>query len=452
MVALEDQAAQGAQEQALAQGLDRAQGGRRQMLGREGREQGPRTVLALFVNPEIPGPEAGPLLRDVEGFGEIDSWGVWEVASSCIVPLEDIPPAFRKAFSTAFSTVLRRIEQADTDLSMRRALKWLLVIGKALLREPRRGGRRGQGSGEIAARFEMVREGNWGGLLPLLRRDEEAEMRRKESTRRNRVVPDEAKLKATRRKTVLSLISRGKVSMTRQRVTSNGLASMSDPGVRRTMQEKYPPRSFDLLDSVLAVNCMESIPCLKDSLLGLTPAVLAGFGGLRNKYLRFAAENWDDRELRRLQNFRLQYLNGKLPPWFYCVTNSASTVALFKTPDQDPNALRPVGVKMSLIRCLHKEVIIANRAALGEYLEPHQLALAPAGGDKQVHTVRMMTELHPNLPCVAMHIGNAHNEVSRIESGDQVDGGSAIPPTPGPAYGNSPGFDSQPGVIRRGLG
>ena len=411
--AAEGRVREGAQEPVPGQAQGRALGRRRLVQGAEDRGGGSRTVLAPFINPVVPVPENQPQLQDVEGFGEIDSWGVWDVASSCIVPLEDVLPAFRKAFSTALATVLRRIDQADTDISMRRALKWMLVLGKLLLREPRRGGRRGQGSGELAARFEMVREGNWGGLLPLLKRDEDAEKRRKDSSRRTRVVPDPAKEKAIRRKTVLALISRGKVGMARRRVTSNGLASMADPVVKRTMQEKYPPRSFDLPDTVLKANCMESIPCLKDSLLGLAPAVSVGFGGLRNEYLRCAAENWDDRELRLLESFGLQYLNGKLPPWFYRVANSASTVALFKTPEQDPTVLRPVGVKMSLIRFLHKEVIISSRDALREYLEPHQLALAPARADKLVHTVRMMTELHPDWPCVAMDIKNAHNEISR---------------------------------------
>ena len=97
-----------------------------------------------------------------------------------------------------------------------------------------------------------------------------------------------------------------------------------------------------------------------------------------------------------LESFGLQYINSQLPPWLYRVINSACTVALFKSSDQDPTKLRPVGVKSSFIRLLHKEVITSNKMALRDYLEPQQLALAPAGGDKLVHAVRMMSELHPD--------------------------------------------------------
>ena len=208
------------------------------------------------------------------------------MAYSCIVPLEEISQAYRKAFSSALATVLRRIEQADSEVSERRALKWFLVLPKLLLREPRRRGRRGQGSGEVRTRFEMVKEGNWGGLLPLLKRNEDDERRRKEGVRRQRTVPDPVKEKAARRKTVCALIDQGKVGMARRRVTSHGLASMSDPVVRATMQEKYPPLRQDFPPSVTRASCMNSLPALKETLLNMVPGVSAGFGGLRNEYLR----------------------------------------------------------------------------------------------------------------------------------------------------------------------
>ena len=182
------------------------------------------------------------------------------MAYSCIVPLEEISQAYRKAFSSALATVLRRIEQADSEVSERRALKWFLVLPKLLLREPRRGGRRGKGSGEVRTRFE-------------------------------RTVPDPVKEKAARIKTVCALIDQGKVGMARRRVTSHGLASMSDPVVRATMQEKYPPLRQDFPPSVTRASCMNSLPALKETLLNLVPGVSAGFGGLRNEYLRCAAQN-----------------------------------------------------------------------------------------------------------------------------------------------------------------
>ena len=85
-----------------------------------------------------------------------------------------------------------------------------------------------------------------------------------------------------------------------------------------------------------------------------------------------------------------------------------STDPLFKSAEQDPSLIRPVGIKSSFVRTLHKRVVTDNRGALREYLEPQQLALAPGGAAKLVHTVRMMLEANPDhvvlwrLTCVTL--------------------------------------------------
>ena len=141
--------------------------------------------LTPFINPAIPAPLQGPLVEDEEGWSEVDSWCALECAVSGIVPLKDVPSAFRKAWSAALSTVLARVNLAvlgGTQEQIDRSLKWFLALPKLLLRELRRGGQQGQGTGEISSKFEALREGNWGTLLQLLRRDEEVERMRREST------------------------------------------------------------------------------------------------------------------------------------------------------------------------------------------------------------------------------------------------------------------------------
>ena len=88
-----------------------------------------------------------------------------------------------------------------------------------------------------------------------------------------------------------------------------------------------------------------------------------------------------------------------------------STFPLFKNILRD--ALRPVGVKSSLIRSLHKQVVTKNRGALTEFLEPEQLALSKAGGAKLVHQVRMLSEGNKDFIVVKLDMRSAHNEVSR---------------------------------------
>ena len=145
----------------------------------------------------------------------------------------------------------------------------------------------------------------------------------------------------------------------------------------------------------------------------MEPGVAAGFGCLRNEHLRCAAQNWEDNEFAHLEEFSLKYLNGDLPPWVYKVLGSVSTVPLFKSAEQDPSMIRPVGIKSTFVRVLHKRVVTDNLAALCLYLEPQQLALAPGGAAKLAHTVLMTLEANLDFVCVALDMRNTHNEVSR---------------------------------------
>ena len=148
-----------------------------------GAEDGNRIDLRPFTDAMVPGPLQGPIPEDAEGWSQIDTWDAFDCSVSSIVPMEEVPGPFRKPWASALATVLKRVnlalaagDQADLDRSM----KWLLALPKLLLRQPRRGGERGQGSGEVAARFEAVRQSSWGSLLPPLHRDEVAEKKRRD--------------------------------------------------------------------------------------------------------------------------------------------------------------------------------------------------------------------------------------------------------------------------------
>ena len=205
------------------------------------------------------------------------------------------------------------------------------------------------------------------------------------------------------------MLSRGQIGRAVRRICSSGVASMDDPQVRNALQDKYKPREKDLPASVTKGQCIQSLGGLRESLLGLATGVSPGFGGLRNEHLRCFAETGEEDDLKAMESFSLKYLNGEFPPWFSKVWNSVSTVPLYK-PD---GTLRPVGIKPSLIRDLHKAVIRGNRGVLTDFLEPQQMALSQAGGAKLVHSVRMMLEHRRDFCAVKLDIKNAHNEVSR---------------------------------------
>ena len=235
----------------------------------------------------------------------------------------------------------------------------------------------------------------------------------KKSQKKEDPAVSEAKL----RKTVLAMLSRGQIGRAVRRICSNGVASLEDPEIRAILQTKYKAREKDIPRSVTKGECLQSLGGLRESLLGLGTGVSAGFGGLRNEHLRCFAEIAEEEDMGTLETFSLKYLNGEFPPWFSKVWNSVATVPLYK-PDGN---LRPVGIKPSLIRELHKAVVRGNRGVLTDYLEPQQLALSQAGGAKLVHSVRMMLEHKREFFAVKLDIKNAHNEVSRASIIEALD-------------------------------
>ena len=46
-----------------------------------------------------------PLPEDAEGWSQLDGWGAWECAVSCIVPMEEVAGPYRKAWGAALVTV-----------------------------------------------------------------------------------------------------------------------------------------------------------------------------------------------------------------------------------------------------------------------------------------------------------------------------------------------------------
>ena len=69
--------------------------------------------------------------------------------------------------------IMERWEQATTEEEENRALKWFLLAPQLFLREPKRGGTKGQGHAAINARFEAARAGNWGELMAMMVQDRE---------------------------------------------------------------------------------------------------------------------------------------------------------------------------------------------------------------------------------------------------------------------------------------
>ena len=363
--------------------------------------------LEGYLNPVVPEAHYEPVAEDSEGWNLIDLWSVWDCTLCQFPTIQEIPATHRHSWAAAVAKILRTISLSEDGIELERGLKWLLIIPKALLRTAKRGGKAGKGL--LAKRFNCLARGDWGGLLSLLESDckDEAQDRKRRNPNQKREALEQ------KRKNAMLLLKKGLISKAVRRINSHGIGNLEDPEVLNQMKAKYPERGHQLPSSVTKGQCVDNLTGLREVLLDLSPGVSAGTGGMRPEYLICLAEVWEDQQMDYLEQFGLRYLSGQLPPWWYKVWLSLTTVALYKTPAQ--NSIRPIGIEPCLARSLHKMVNRVNRAALMKYFEPQQIVVSVAGGAKLVNSVRMLSEANPNFVVVKCDIKNAFNSVSRSQ-------------------------------------
>ena len=66
----------------------------------------------------------------------------------------------------------------------------------------------------------------------------------------------------------------------------------------------------------------------------LPTGVAPGTGGFHAEYLTSLAEVWEDGTMALLEEFCMMYLCGKLPPWWYRIWGTVTTVPLYKTVER----------------------------------------------------------------------------------------------------------------------
>ena len=280
-----------------------------------------------------------------------------------------------------------RWKEASTEEETTRALLWLGFLPQALQRKPTRGGKVGRA--QVAHRYNCLIDQDWGALVELWERD----TRKRSDSRGERRLVDEEEALTKLRREVMGLISAGQVGRGMRLITSHGLADPQNP------------------ESVIKVKPIDKFRGLKESLLSLQPGTSPGSGGMRPEYLIALGERMEQGDLDLFEQFGLAYVAGDLPSWFYCLWLSLQTVPLFKTAEKD--RVRPLGIRHSLTRLFHKEVMIQHRPVVREYLEPQQLGQSQAGAAKLVHSIRGLLDQNPDFVCVVVDIENCYNEVSR---------------------------------------
>jgi hypothetical protein len=327
---------------------------------------GEQVLLADMIDPVVPGPHPEPVIEDAEGWNLIDLWGVWDCMLCEFPTMQNIPRIYREVWASAMGKIMRVIEREEEGIELERGLKWLLIIPKAIFRQGRRGGKAGKGL--IARRVNLLIRGDWGGLLTLLDRDcQLAKVEKERQVRGQEIVREDVQLERDRENALL-LLSKGHISKAARIINSHGIRSMEDPHILHQMSQKYPDRGIPLPASVSRGQCVDNLRGLREVLLNLKGGVSAGTGGMKPEYLTCLAEVWGEEQMGMLEQFGLRYLTGQLPLWWYKVWLSLTTVALFKTSEQD--TVRPVGIEPCLARTFHKQVNKENRPVLVNFLEP----------------------------------------------------------------------------------
>ena len=158
---------------------------------------------------------------------------------------------------------------------------------------------------------------------------------------------------------------------------------------------------------------------MRGSLLALNPGTAAGAGGIKNEYLIALGEKMKEHELKLFEEFALAYSAGKLPHWFYKVFQSLQTVAPFK--DNGKEAVRPLGLKNSMVKMFNKEVVSQSKPEIRDFLEPVQLGISIAGPALLTRSVSGIMEAFQDYICFRLDLKNAFNEISRRSILDVLD-------------------------------
>ena len=365
------------------------------------------------VYPDVPPPDPTVQDRDADGFSLIGRVGAWSCLLVKFSMLDTCPEQHQEQWVSAWEEVLRRWRDADSDEEANYALMWWMILPQVVLRKPFRGGRGGRSL--VAKRFNFLVQGNWGALLSLWVKDcEELARSRQRRGRRGRRTRQEIRnqdQQLKKKNEILSYISAGHVSKAMRRLNSFGVADAKDPAVQDQLRQKYPPRGRPIPDQVIAGDAVDNLSNLRESMSGLKAGVAPGCGGLRPEYAVLLGQLLSAGGMEITEKFGMDYLPGQLPDWFYRVIETVQTVGLFKTAGQ--TTIRPLGLKHTFVKVLHKEVFRQNRKPVVDVLQPQQLGQSKGGAAKLVFSVRALLESNPEFICVRLDLRNAFNEEHR---------------------------------------
>ena len=171
----------------------------------------------------------------------------------------------------------------------------------------------------MAARFQVVVEGNWGKLLTILEFDKEADERMAEARRRRRGRQEEEGTER-KREVVFDLVAKSLVGRAASRITFHGVASIASPEVREALRSKFPARERPTKGQEV-----DNLGGFREALVGLELASAPGVGGMRPEFLVTLGKVMGEKDMGMLEEHSMSFLNGAYPAWFYKAEGAINT-------------------------------------------------------------------------------------------------------------------------------
>ena len=366
-------------------------------------------------NPSAPLAEA-PLEygQHMNGFQAIDAIPFSSCLLSPFVHLDVVPDLHAEAWAIAVADVLRQWRDSSDEVHRERMLKWLVAPHDILLRLPPRGGRRGRAA--VAHRFVAWAQGDFATLVRWWQSDRAAARRPRYAS--NFDGAERAVEQA------LELLRAGSISRAAQRLDNAGFGDMSDDRVVEQLSTKHPARK-EPIPAPSPADQADAAPFLtvklRATLRRLDGKAGTGVSGFRNTYLIALTQDFADPRAAQvvdlLDDFASEYVNARLPAWFYTDFSTVRLVAPVKAPAVEPDGVpdvRPLGLGECLRRAIHTTVVRDHHDTFEKHFWPQQVAVGVSGGlSLLVLGVRLMLEVRPDFIVVKLDLRNAYNEVKR---------------------------------------
>ena len=321
--------------------------------------------------------------------------------------IPDIPGHLVRLWQRAVVDVeTYRLENADNVANQTLALKWRLVLGSLLLRD----------RAHMAERLHMWDRGDRRALVLWYLKD----LRLLQARRYRQVSSQTAEMRAEAAlEESLKLFADGQLQKATGLLTSHGLADAESIDVVAELERRHPERRTQMptLGELGVAGDGELELDLREPLRRLKRRKGVGPGGVCNEHLRVLTWPSNDEKAARavesLQTFGQDYVNGKLPAWFYYVFTAVRLVPLNKGPAAG-DGVRPIAVGESERRLWWTAVASQFKESVMGIVCPEQVAVGvKAAGQKITTAMRLMLEANPTWVVIKLDIDNFFNEMDR---------------------------------------